>query len=109
MGWCKITAIVRRMVLETVEQQLQALGVPGITVSHVKGYGEYKDFYARDWSITHARIEIFTGRDDAERIVDTILAVAASGEPGDGIIAILPVDAVYRIRTGRSEAPSPLP
>lgn len=54
MGWCKITAVVRRMVLETVEQRLQAIGVPGITVSHVKGYGEYKDFYARDWSITRA-------------------------------------------------------
>ncbi|VAW89510.1 hypothetical protein MNBD_GAMMA17-635, partial [hydrothermal vent metagenome] len=59
MDYRKITAIIRRDVLEKVEQKLQAMGVQGISVTRVKGYGEYADFYSRDWMVSHARIEIF--------------------------------------------------
>ncbi len=101
--YSKITAIVRRDCLETVEERLRARGVRGISVSHVKGYGEYSNFYARDWLVAHARIEIFSDRNDAETIAETILDAAHSGTAGDGIVSIQPVDKVYRIRT-RSEA-----
>ena len=60
MEWKKITAIVRAERLEDVEQRLMAVRVGGITVSRIKGYGEYKNFFSTDLMITHVRIEIFT-------------------------------------------------
>ncbi len=100
MPWCKITAIVSKLVLEKVERELQQVGVPGITVTDVKGYGEYKDLFVRDWSVAHVRIEIFVQRTEAQRIVQAIAGVASTGEFGDGIIAILPVDEFLHIRAG---------
>ena len=59
MDYRKVTAIIRRDVLEKVELKLQEMGVRGISVTRVKGYGEYLDFYFRDWLVSLARIEIF--------------------------------------------------
>ena len=75
----------------------------GISVSRVKGYGEYANFYARDWLTSHARIEIFTAAEHAEQIVAAIIDAAHVGQAGDGIVAILPVEKLYRIRS-RAEA-----
>jgi nitrogen regulatory protein P-II 1 len=99
----KIIAIIRSSRLEEVERRLQALGVNGLSVSCVKGYGEYKNFFCRDLMITHARIEIFSYSSSVEEIVQAIMEAGHSGSPGDGIIAILPVERIYRIRT-KSEA-----
>ncbi|HUX33060.1 MAG TPA: P-II family nitrogen regulator [Gemmatimonadaceae bacterium] len=111
MSWCKLTAIVRRRMLEGVVKRLETLGVPGLTVIEVRGFGEYKDLYHRDWTVTHARLEIFTERADADRFVQAIVEVARTGEPGDGMVAILPVDDIVHIRSGgpmrRADAPSP--
>ncbi|MEA2081027.1 MAG: P-II family nitrogen regulator [Pseudomonadota bacterium] len=82
-----------------VEQALRKLGIPGMSCSHVKGYGEYADFYCSDWLVTHGRIEIFTLASDVQCIVDTIMDTAHSGSKGDGIIAVLPVEHLYHIRT----------
>ncbi len=68
MNYRKITAIIQRDVLEKVEKRLQDLGVSGISVTKVKGYGEYVDFYSSDWMVSHARIEIFTKEKNAETI-----------------------------------------
>jgi nitrogen regulatory protein P-II 1 len=97
MQFRKVTAIIRSETLEKVEQRLQELGVPGISVTRVKGYGEYANFYTHDWMATNARIEIFTSTKRAEEIARTIMEVANSGAPGDGIVAILPVEKVYNI------------
>jgi nitrogen regulatory protein P-II 1 len=99
----KVTAIVRRTVLEKVEERLQAIRVPGMSVTTVKGYGEYADFFRHDWQVDHARIEIFTGRRRATQIAEAIVDAAHTGAPGDGIVVVLPVETVYRIRT-RAEA-----
>lgn len=96
----KITAIVRTMVLEKVEQRLQDLGVPGISVMKVKGYGEYANFYRPDWMVEHARIEIFLHRERADEVARTILDAARTGGPGDGLVVVLPVESVYRVRSG---------
>jgi nitrogen regulatory protein P-II 1 len=79
----KITAIVR-----------------GITVTKVKGFGEYANFFEHDWEVGHARIEIFLRQERVTEIVNAIIVEARSGISGDGIIAVTPVEAVYRIRTG---------
>lgn len=98
MRFRKVTAIVRCMRLEQVERGLQEIGVRGMTVSHVKGLGEYANFFKRDWAVTHARIEVFTERADVDRIVEAIKEAAHTGGAGDGIIAVLPVERILRIR-----------
>ena len=102
MKYRKVTAIIRCDVLEKVEHELQAMGVRGISVTKVKGYGEYTDFYSRDWMVSHTRIEIFTTETMADVIACSIMEVAHVGMEGDGIVAVLPVEKLYRIRS-RSE------
>jgi nitrogen regulatory protein P-II 1 len=98
--FCKVTAIVRTVALENVEQHLKTINVPGISVTKVKGYGEYKNFFRHDWVIEYARIEIFLQRKRADEVVRTIVDAAQTGQPGDGLVAILPVESLYRIRSG---------
>lgn len=104
----KVTAIVRASLLERVERRLQELRVPGLSVTKVKGYGEYANFFARDWMVEHARVEIFVTRGRADEVARAIMAVARTGGPGDGIIAVLPVEAVYHVRTGELATPADL-
>jgi len=103
MKYRKVTAIIRRDRLEKVEHKLQQIGVRGISVTRVKGYGEYADFYARDWMTSYARIEIFTTAEKVDGIAEAIMDAAHVGLSGDGIVAVLPVEKLYRIRT-KSEA-----
>lgn len=99
MEFRKIVAIIRKGHLETVEKRLEAMGIKGLTVTQVKGFGEYANFFTRDWMCTHARIEIFTARQNVDAIVQAILEAASTGNAGDGIVAVLPVEQIYRIRT----------
>jgi nitrogen regulatory protein P-II 1 len=57
MRYKKINAIIRQNRLESTERRLQELGVSGITVTRVKGYGEYADFFNNDWMVRHAQIK----------------------------------------------------
>ncbi|MDX8378592.1 MAG: P-II family nitrogen regulator [Gallionella sp.] len=100
--FCKVNAIISCEALEKVEQCLRDLGIAGMTVTHVKGYGEYTNFYSHDGMTTHARIEIFTSTPQVDGIVLAIMDAAHSGAYGDGMIAVLPVSHLYRIRS-RSE------
>lgn len=101
----KVTAIIRSQFLDRVEERLQDLGVKGLTVTNVKGFGEYANFFTHTWLVTHSRIEIFAKKHQAEEIACTIMEAAHTGAPGDGIIVILPVEKVFRIRT-KAEAKS---
>ena len=98
-----IVAIIRRDKLEEVEKKLQDIGVERITVSKVKGYGEYHDFFARNWMVEEVRVEIFTRKDEVETITAAIMDAAHTGIPGDGVVAVVPVEKFFLIRT-RSEA-----
>ncbi len=99
MEFRKVNAIIRSDLLEEVEERLKKIGVKGLTVTRVKGYGEDKSIWAQDWLGTHARIEIFTGKNKADAIAGVIMQAAHTGGPGDGIICILPVEKIFRIRT----------
>ena len=99
MDFRKVTAIIRPDSLEKVEKALQALSIPGVSVTKVKGYGEYANFYAPDWMLTHARVEVFVGQHRAEEVAKAIMDAAHTGIEGDGIVAVLPVESVYHIRT----------
>ena len=99
MEFCKVTAIFRPERLEAVEDALKKLNVRGVSVTKVKGFGEYANFYTSDWLCTHVRVEVFTGKARADKIAVSIMDAAHTGIEGDGIIGVLPVESVYHIRT----------
>jgi nitrogen regulatory protein P-II 1 len=95
----KITAIVRRERLPEIERRLVVAGVSGITVTAVKGFGEYANYFRGDYLVPHVRIEIFTTADRVDDLTAAILDEASTGLAGDGLIAVLPVEDVIRVRT----------
>lgn len=95
----KVTAIIRSSDLEKMEGDLQRAHVRGITVTRAKGYGEYKNFFSGDWMQPLVRIDIFTTR--AEEISEVIVNSVHTGRPGDGIVAVMPVEKIIRIRERR--------
>ncbi len=99
MDFCKVVAIVRTDKIEDIERYLSRNGIRGITVGRVKGYGEYANFFRRDWMTAHMRMEIYTATDKADQTVRLLMDCAHTGLEGDGIIAVEPVKSVYRIRT----------
>jgi nitrogen regulatory protein P-II 1 len=101
----KVIAIFRCDSCDKVEQELQEIGVHGFSISKVKGCGEYANLYSNDWLVTHARIEIFIEEAKVDKTVETIMDAAHIGMEGDGIIAVLPVEKLYRIRTRNEVKP----
>jgi len=101
-GLRRVTAMVRCSALQKVEERLKQLHVPGISVTKVKGYGEYADFFRSDWVREHARIEVYCGERRADEIARAVVEVAHTGARGDGTVVVLPVEAIYRVRTSRA-------
>jgi len=99
MRFRKVTAIFRPERLKAVEECIKKLNVPGVSVTKVKGFGEYANFFETDWLCSHVRIEVFTGARQADELAQAIMDAAHTGVEGDGIVAILPVESVYHIRT----------
>lgn len=99
MEFRKITAIIRSELLQKVEERLKKMGVKGVSVTQVKGFGEYANFFRHDWLVRHARIEIFANKKRAEEIARAIAEEAHTGLAGDGIIGLIPVETILRIRT----------
>ena len=98
-----IVAIIRRDRLEAVERSLQQIGVERINVSKVKGYGEYLDFFAQNWMVEEVRLEVFTRQEEVETISAAIMEAAHTGLPGDGVVAVMPIEKLFVIRS-KSEA-----
>ena len=99
MKFSKVTAIIQPDILNKVEQKLHSINVPGMSISQVKGYGEYADFYTNDWMITHTRVEVIVEAQQAESVAEAIMSAAHTGCDGDGIISISPIESVYHIRS----------
>jgi len=108
MDYRKIAAIIRRERLADVERRLIAVGVGGITVTPVKGFGEYANYFRGDLLVPHVRLEIFTAAQRVERIVQAILDEACTECAGDGIIAVQPVEQIVRVRTRAPATPETL-
>jgi nitrogen regulatory protein P-II 1 len=89
--------------LGDVEKRLEKLGVERINVCKVKGFGEYHNFFAPNWLTREVRLEVFTKQEEVEAVTSTIMEAAHTGVPGDGVVAVLPIEKLYLIRT-RSEA-----
>jgi len=103
----KIEAIIKPFKLEEVKESLNAVGVLGITVSEVKGYGRQKGHtelyrgaeYVVDF-LPKIKIEVVVDDELVEKAVEAVIASAKTGRIGDGKIFIYPVEEVIRIRTG---------
>ncbi|MBS0582399.1 MAG: P-II family nitrogen regulator [Proteobacteria bacterium] len=106
-----VTAIIKPFKLDDVRQALAEVGVQGITVTEVKGFGRQKGHtelyrgaeYVVDF-LPKIKIEIAAADSIVERVVETILASANSGKIGDGKIFVHDLEQVIRIRTGETGA-----
>lgn len=108
----KIEAVIKPFKLDDVREALTEIGITGMTVSEVKGFGRQKGHteiyrgaeYAVDF-LPKIKIELVLPDNQIERAVEVIIETAHSGKMGDGKIFVLPVEEVVRIRTGeRAEA-----
>ena len=105
----KIEAIIKPFKLDDVREALTELGITGMTVSEVKGFGRQRGHtevyrgaeYAVDF-LPKVKIEVVLPDDQIERTVEAIIEAARSGKIGDGKIFVLPVEEVIRIRTGET-------
>ena len=102
-----VTAIVKPFVLEDVKGALEQIGVLGMTVSEVQGYGRQKGHtevyrgaeYSVDF-VPKVRVEVVADDTLADKVVDAIVESARTGKIGDGKVWVTPVDTVIRVRTG---------
>lgn len=105
----KIEAIIKPFKLDEVKEALQEIGLQGITVTEVKGFGRQKGHtelyrgaeYVVDF-LPKVKIELVCSEDLVERAVDIIMHTARTGRIGDGKIFVMPVENAIRIRTGES-------
>jgi len=106
----KIEAIIKPFKLDDVKDEVLKLGVSGITIMEVKGFGRQKGHkeiyrgaeYVVDF-LPKIRIEVVVPSDFVPRVVDVIMQNAYTGEIGDGKIFISPVEKAIRIRTGEED------
>jgi len=102
-----ITAIIKPFKLDEVREALSAVGVQGITVTEVKGFGRQKGhtelYRGAEYVVDFLpKVKIEAAVDDAivDRVIEAIEGAARTGKIGDGKIFVLPVEEVVRIRTG---------
>ena len=103
----KIEAVIKPFKLDDVREALTEIGITGMTVSEVKGFGRQKGHtevyrgaeYAVDF-LPKIKMELVLRDDQVDQAVDVIIETARSGKIGDGKIFIFPVEEAIRIRTG---------
>jgi nitrogen regulatory protein PII len=105
----KIEAIIRPFRIDDVREALAEIGVRGLTLTEVKGYGRQKGHtelyrgseYQIDF-LPKMKIEVVVSDKMADKVIDTIIKAAKTGQVGDGKIFVHPVEDVIRVRTGES-------
>ena len=105
-----VSAIIKPFKLDEVREALSGMGVQGITVTEVKGFGRQKGHtelyrgaeYVVDF-LPKVKVEVVVKTDDVDRCVDAIIRAARTGKIGGGKIFVTPVERVVRIRTGEQD------
>ncbi len=110
-----VTAIIKPFKVEQVRDALLAIGVHGMTVTEVKGYGRQKGhteiYRGAEYVVNFLpkiRIEVAVPSDQADKVVEAITSAAKTGQIGDGKIFVTPIEQTVRIRTGETDAQRPL-
>jgi len=104
-----IVGIVKPFKVDDVKDAVKALGIQGMTVSDAQGFGRQHGHsevyrgaeYTVDF-VPKVRIEVLVDDDDVDRVAQRIIEIARTGKIGDGKVWVVPVDAVWRIRTGEA-------
>ena len=106
-----VTAVVKPFKLDDVKQALETLGIQGMTVSEVQGFGRQRGhtevYRGAEYSVSFVpkvRIEVLVDDADAASVVDAIVAAASTGSIGDGKVWTTLVDELVRVRTGERGA-----
>lgn len=107
----KVECIIKPFKLEDVKEALADIGITGMTISEVKGFGRQKGHtelyrgseYTVDF-LPKVKLEIIVKDDDVDRVVESIATAARTGRIGDGKIFIYPLEKIIRIRTGEIDA-----
>jgi nitrogen regulatory protein PII len=104
-----IIAVIQPHRLDTVRKALSEVGVSGLTVSEVRGFGRQKGhreiYRGAEYDIAYipkVKLEVAVPADIAEQVVETIRETARTGNIGDGKIFVLPLETVVRVRTGET-------
>ncbi len=103
-----VTAVIKPFRLQEVQDALHAVGVAGMTVSEVQGFGRQRGHtevyrgaeYQVDF-VPKVRVEVVCEDADADRVVEAIESAARTGKIGDGKIWVVPVEQLVRVRTGQ--------
>ncbi|MFH0957936.1 MAG: P-II family nitrogen regulator [Pseudomonadota bacterium] len=106
----KIEAIIKPFKLDDVKEALHSLGVQGMTVTEVKGFGRQKGHkeiyrgaeYLVDF-LPKIKVEVVVKSESVNQVIEKIIAAARTGSIGDGKIFVTPVETVTRIRTGERD------
>ncbi len=105
-----VMAIIKPFKLEEVRDALTAIGVHGLTVTEVKGYGRQKGhteiYRGAEYAVSFLpklKIEVAVDADVADKVVDAIMAAARTGQIGDGKIFVYSLNSAVRIRTGEKD------
>ena len=106
----KIEAIIKPFKLDDVKEALNSIGIKGMTISEVKGYGRQKGHteiyrgaeYVVDF-LPKIKMEIIVASDQVDQVIETIVDAARTGKIGDGKIFVLPIEKVVRVRTGETD------
>jgi nitrogen regulatory protein P-II 1 len=109
MNMKQVTAIIKPFKLDEVREALAELGVTGLTVTEVKGFGRQKGHtelyrgaeYVVDF-LPKIKVEVVVADDRVEAVIDAIVKSAHTGKIGDGKIFVSPIEQVIRIRTGET-------
>jgi nitrogen regulatory protein P-II 1 len=104
-----IVAIIKPFKVDDVKDAVKDLGVQGITVSDVQGFGRQRGHtevyrgaeYEMDF-VPKVRVEILVDDGDADRVANKLVETARTGKIGDGKVWVVPVESVWRIRTGET-------
>jgi nitrogen regulatory protein P-II 1 len=101
----RITAIIKPFKLDEVREALAEVGLTGLTVTEVKGFGRQKghtELYrgAEYVVLPKVKIEVVVANDQTDQVIDAIIGAARTGKIGDGKIFVADVERVIRIRTG---------
>jgi nitrogen regulatory protein P-II 2 len=106
-----VMAIIKPFKLEEVRQALDGIGIDGLTVSEVKGYGRQKGhteiYRGAEYEVNFVpklKIEVAVPSDMVDKVIEAISSTAKTGQIGDGKIFVTPVDQTVRIRTGETDA-----
>jgi nitrogen regulatory protein P-II 2 len=105
-----VTAVIKPFKLEEVRDALNTMGVHGMTVTEVKGYGRQKGhteiYRGAEYAVNFlpkVRIEIAVDSDRADKVVEAISSAAKTGQIGDGKIFVTDIERAVRIRTGETD------